>query len=128
MSLSTDVGGATVFPQQINCAASFNVAAAQQMGRITAKDSKAAGMPWLFAPILGIAVQPAWSRTFEMFGEDPHLASKMGAAVVRGMQGGESGSGPLSDPQAAAACAKHYIGALLLLLPPSTCASCASSS
>ena len=106
------VGGATVFPHQINQAASFNVAAAQQAGRITAKDSKAAGMPWLFAPILGLATQPAWSRVFEMFGEDPHLASQMGAAVVTGMQGGASGKagGDLTDPQAAAACAKHYIG------------------
>ena len=104
------VGGATVFPHQLNCAASMNVAAAQQMGRITAKDSKAAGIPWLFAPILGISVQPAWSRTFEMFGEDPHLAAQMGAATVIGMQGGATGNGPLSDPQAAAACAKHFIG------------------
>jgi len=106
------VGGATIFPHQINCAAAMNVAAAQQMGRITAKDTKAAGIPWLFAPILGISVQPAWSRTFEMFGEDPHLASQMGAATVRGMQGGESGSmkPDLTDPQAAAACAKHFIG------------------
>ena len=94
----------------MNAAAAMNVASAEQMGRITAKDSKAAGIPWLFAPILGIAVQPAWSRVFEMFGEDPHVASQLGAAVVRGMQGGESGNGPLSDPQAAAACAKHYIG------------------
>lgn len=104
------MGGATIFPHQMNAAAAMNVASAEQMGRITAKDSKAAGIPWLFAPILGIAVQPAWSRVFEMFGEDPHVASQLGAAVVRGMQGGESGNGPLSDPQAAAACAKHYIG------------------
>lgn len=88
----------------------MNVAAAEQMGRITAKDSKAAGIPWVFAPILGIAVQPAWSRVFEMFGEDPHVASQLGAALVRGLQGGASGNGPLSEPQAVAACAKHYIG------------------
>ena len=104
------VKGATIFPHQLNAAASFNVPATQEFGRITAKDTKAAGIPWLFAPILGIAVQPGWSRVMETFGEDPYLASQLGAATVRGMQGGESGSGPLSDPQAAAACAKHYIG------------------
>eukprot|EP01051_Picozoa_sp_SAG22_P018029 SAG22_NODE_2926_length_2100_cov_1.423288_1_plen_569_part_00 len=106
------VGGATVFPHQINCAASFNTAATQQMGRITAKDTKAAGIPWIFAPILGIATQPAWSRVMETFGEDPHLASEMGAAIITGMQGGADGvaGGDLASPQAAAACAKHYIG------------------
>ena len=65
--------------------ASFNAAATQNMGRITAKDTKAAGIPWVFTPILGIAVQPAWSRVMETFGEDPHLASVLGAATVRGM-------------------------------------------
>lgn len=105
------VEGATVFPHQINCAATFNVEATQEMGRITAKDTKAAGISWVFAPILGIAVQPAWSRVMETFGEDPHLASAMGAAIITGMQGGEDGvaGGDLSSPQAAAACAKHFI-------------------
>lgn len=104
------VKGATIFPHQINAAASFNVDATKEFGRITAKDTKAAGIPWLFAPILGIAVQPGWSRVMETFGEDPYLAGQLGAATVRGMQGGETGDGPMSSPQAAAACAKHFIG------------------
>eukprot|EP01043_Picozoa_sp_COSAG02_P113735 COSAG02_NODE_49991_length_323_cov_0.924107_1_plen_87_part_10 len=74
------VKGATIFPHQINAAASFNVDATQEFGRITAKDTKAAGIPWLFAPILGIAVQPGWSRVMETFGEDPYLAGQLGAA------------------------------------------------
>jgi|EP01047_Picozoa_sp_COSAG01_P031698 hypothetical protein len=109
------VRGATIFPHQINQAATFNTASTQQAGRITAKDTKAAGIPWIFAPILGIATQPGWSRVMETFGECPRLAAEMGAAVIRGMQGGEhggcaNGACPLSSPQAAAACAKHFIG------------------
>ena len=109
------VRGATIFPHQINQAATFNTASTQQAGRITAKDTKAAGIPWIFAPILGIATHPGWSRVMETFGECPRLAAEMGAAVIRGMQGGEhggcaNGACPLSSPQAAAACAKHFIG------------------
>ena len=109
------VRGATIFPHQINQAATFNTTATQQAGRITAKDTKAAGIPWVFTPILGIATKPAWSRVMETFGEDPHLAAEMGAATIRGLQGGEHGgcSGgvcPLNSPQAVAACAKHFIG------------------
>ena len=43
-------------------------------------------MPWLFAPILGIATQPLWPRVYETFGEDPYLASEMGVAVIKGIQ------------------------------------------
>eukprot|EP00238_Polyblepharides_amylifera_P011923 CAMPEP_0196593602 /NCGR_PEP_ID=MMETSP1081-20130531/76062_1 /TAXON_ID=36882 /ORGANISM="Pyramimonas amylifera, Strain CCMP720" /LENGTH=167 /DNA_ID=CAMNT_0041917629 /DNA_START=197 /DNA_END=696 /DNA_ORIENTATION=+ len=68
------VQGATIFPQQINVGASFNPSLAEDMGQVTAKDTRLAGMHWAFAPILGIATQALWPRVFETFGEDPHLA------------------------------------------------------
>ena len=52
--------------------------------RITAKDTKAGGIPWLFAPVLGINTQPLWSRSFETFGEDPYLVAQMGKAIIEG--------------------------------------------
>ncbi|TMW60862.1 hypothetical protein Poli38472_000904 [Pythium oligandrum] len=94
------VRGATIFGQQINAAATFNPDLVYAMGRITGRDTEAAGIPWVFGPILEIAQNPLWSRTFETFGEDPYLVSVMADAIVRGLQ---------SNNQTAA-CMKHLIG------------------
>ncbi|KAE8880166.1 Lysosomal beta glucosidase [Phytophthora fragariae] len=94
------VGGATLFGQQLNAAATFNPNLVYDMGRITARDTAASGIPWLFAPILEISQNPLWARTFETFGEDPHLVSVMADAIVRGIQSNGT----------TAACMKHIIG------------------
>ncbi|CAH0477883.1 unnamed protein product [Peronospora belbahrii] len=93
------VEGAVLFPQQINNGASFNPDLVYKVGQITAQDTLAAGIPWIFAPILDIAQNPLWARNYETFGEDPHLTSVMGDAIVRGLQ---------SNNQTAA-CIKHFI-------------------
>ncbi|CAK4437315.1 unnamed protein product, partial [Aphanomyces euteiches] len=80
------VHGATLFPQPLAGASSFNLDLIYRMGEIEAKDSLAVGLPWIFSPILGLAMQPKWSRNYETFGEDPYLASQMGASVIRGIQ------------------------------------------
>ncbi|KAL4152369.1 hypothetical protein PRNP1_009300 [Phytophthora ramorum] len=94
------VEGAVIFPQQINSGASFNPDLVYEMGRVTARDTQAAGIPWVFGPILDIAQNPLWSRTYETFGEDPHVGAVMGDAVVRGLQ----------SYNQTAACMKHFIG------------------
>ncbi|KAG6976281.1 hypothetical protein JG688_00001524 [Phytophthora aleatoria] len=94
------VDGAVIFPHQINGGASFNPDLVYQAGRITARDTQAAGIPWIFGPILEISQNPLWSRTYETFGEDPYLASVMGDAIVRGLQ----------SYNHTAACMKHFIG------------------
>lgn len=102
-----------VFPQQINLAATFNPELAREAGRVAARDSRAAAVPWLFAPILGLATQPLWPRVFETFGEDPFLTSRMGEALVKGIQASQEwGSGDSDDgePLRAAACMKHFLG------------------
>lgn len=63
-------------------------------------------MHWAFAPILGIATQPKWPRVFETFGEDPHLASVMGVANIRGLQGYPA---KLCSRFKVAACMKHFV-------------------
>jgi beta-glucosidase len=97
---ATYVRGATLFPQAISAAAAFNPLLAEQMGEITAKDTLAAGIPWVFSPVLGVAVQPKWSRVYETFGEDPFVASELANATISGLQ--RSGR--------VAACMKHFIG------------------
>ncbi|KAF4323714.1 hypothetical protein BBO99_00000862 [Phytophthora kernoviae] len=94
------VTGAIIFPQQINGGASFNPDLAYEMGRITARDTLAGGIPWIFGPILDISQNPLWSRTYETFGEDPYMAAVFGEAVIRGLQ----------SSNRTAACMKHFVG------------------
>jgi beta-glucosidase len=97
--------GATLFPQNIAMGATGNVALMEKTGEIAALETRAAGIPWNFGPVLDIARQPMWPRVFETFGEDPYLASTMGAAYIQGQQGKD-----LSSPVKVATCMKHYLG------------------
>ncbi|KAJ2022905.1 hypothetical protein GGI06_001624, partial [Coemansia sp. S85] len=99
------VKGATIFPVGIATAATFNPQFAYEAGRITAKDTRAAGVHWAFAPSIDVTANKLWSRTYEGFGEDPYLASKMSAASVHGYQGDYK-----RDRSRVAACMKHFIG------------------
>merc|ERR1719453_1636470 len=80
------VRGAIMLPQQFAMAATFNRSMGYQFGFITGRDTRAAAVPWLFSPILGIATQPLWPRVWETFGEDPLVAAEMGVGVIKGMQ------------------------------------------
>lgn len=103
---ATYVKDAALFPQEIALAATFDPSFATAAGRVTARDTRAAGVPWIFAPVLDLAVQPLWARFYETFGEDPYLASQMAAAIVQGLQYEENDGGL---PKQAAACMKHFI-------------------
>ncbi len=96
----TTVKGAVVFPYDINIAASFNPELAEKSAELTSDTLAATGIQWNFAPVLDIARNPKWGRTYETFGEDPYLASIMGARMIQGYQ--KSGK--------VAACAKHFVG------------------
>ncbi len=63
--------GATLFPQEIGLAATWNPELAKTFGEITAYETRASGIPWNFSPVLDLGRQPLWSRTFETLGEDP---------------------------------------------------------
>ena len=97
------VHGAIVTPQPINLAATFNVSMAHQAGQLASRDTRAAGINWLFSPILGLALEPKWSRVYETFGEDPKVVSEMGHHMIAGIQDVQEGS----VPSRAAACAKR---------------------
>lgn len=131
------VQGATILPHQLSIAATFSRARAKQFGYIAGKDTLAAGIPWLFSPILGLGTNPLWPRLYETFGEDPKVVTELGTAVVLGIQSvtllpapppsppqETNGGGPRAEweevgwrwvsndsvPLGAAACAKHFIG------------------
>lgn len=98
--------GATLFPQEVGLAATWNKKLAKEFGEITAYETRASGIRWNFSPVLDVARQPLWSRYFETLGEDPYLASEMGREIVLGYQGMEETVGCYH----VAACLKHFVG------------------
>jgi beta-glucosidase len=99
------VQGATLFPQSIGMAATWNPALMQRASEITAMETRAAAIPWSFSPVLDIGRQPLWARFWETFGEDPYLAKVMGVAFVRGLEGND-----ISSEKNVASSLKHYMG------------------
>ena len=104
---ATYVAGATMFPQQISVAATWNPKHAYEMARITAYDTKASSIPWNFSPVLDLGLESRFPRQFETFGEDPYLATVMGQQAILGYQGPEN---DISTPYTLAACMKHFLG------------------
>lgn len=99
------VQGSTLFPQEIGMAATWNPVLMRRAAEITAMETRAAGLPWSFSPVLDVGRNPIWPRMWETFGEDPYLAKVMGTAFVRGLEGTDVGNG-----KSVAASLKHYVG------------------
>ena len=78
---------ATLFPQEINLAATFDPRHAEAMGRITAYETRAAMVPWVFSPVMDLGRDPRWPRHWESWGEDPYLSTVMAVAETRAIQG-----------------------------------------
>lgn len=102
--------GATLFPQQINLAATWNPAHARNTGEVVAYEARASFIPWNFSPVFDLARDPRWPRFWETFGEDPYLSAEIGVSMVDGMQGED-----VSSPYHVAACMKHFLGYSLTL-------------
>lgn len=100
-----NVVGAVVFPQEIALGATRNAALVEEIARITAKEVRATGANWTFAPCVTVPRDERWGRSYEGFAEETALVRELGAAAVRGFQGRN-----LADPLRVAACAKHYVG------------------
>jgi beta-glucosidase len=97
--------GATLFPQQIGQAATWNPELVNQAAAVTAYECRASGIPWNFSPVLDLGRQPLWSRFFETYGEDVYLAKAMTKAAINGYQGSEQ-----PGNKKVAACMKHFLG------------------
>ncbi|MCH5231438.1 MAG: glycoside hydrolase family 3 C-terminal domain-containing protein [Muribaculaceae bacterium] len=98
--------GATLFPQEINMAASFNRELVREGARITAYESRACDIPWVYNPVMDIGRNPVWPRIWESFGEDPYVNGAMAVEMVKGYQGEDPNK---VGPQNVAACLKHYM-------------------
>lgn len=96
--------GTTVFPTGLGLAATWCTDVAEAMGRVTAKEVRLQGAHISYGPVLDISRDPRWSRVEESYGEDPVLTGAIGAAVVRGLGGGQ-----LSKPYSTLATLKHFI-------------------
>ena len=101
--------GATIFPEQLGMAVSWDPEKIQAAGRATAEEVSATGVHWTFSPVLCIARDTRWGRVGETFGEDPTLIGEMASAIVKGYQGGAKAGEPLPK-DAVLACAKHFAG------------------
>lgn len=101
--------GATIFPHNIGLGAARDEALVEEIGRLTAKEVAATGVPWSFAPCVAVPLDLRWGRTYEGYGQDTALVSAMGAALVRGLQGAGGAAG-LQHPQSVLASVKHYVG------------------
>lgn len=101
--------GATIFPEQLGMATTWDSEKVQAAGRATAEEVSATGVHWTFSPVLCIARDTRWGRVGETFGEDPCLIGEMASSIVKGYQGGAKAGEPLAK-DAILACAKHFAG------------------
>jgi beta-glucosidase len=95
--------GATVFPQAVGLAATFDPALVEEVAGVIRDQMRAVGARHCLAPVLDVARDPRWGRVEETFGEDPVLVSILGSAYVRGLQTGELAEGVLAT-------GKHFLG------------------
>ena len=97
--------GAVVFPHNIGLGCTRNPQLVEEIARITAREVRASGIQWTFAPSVAVPRDIRWGRAYEGFSEDPAVVALLGPALVRGLQGVD-----LSGKESVAACAKHFIG------------------
>ncbi|MFI1996830.1 glycoside hydrolase family 3 N-terminal domain-containing protein [Actinoplanes sp. NPDC020271] len=102
-----NVLGATIFPQNIGLGASRDPKLVEQVYHATAAEVRATGVPWDFAPCVCVTRDERWGRSYESFGEDPNLLTRMTTAVT-GLQGRKASQ--LDDPDRVLATIKHYAG------------------
>ena len=95
----------TVFPIPLAISCTWDPALFEKLEAVAARESRAAGIDWVFGPMCDLARDPRWGRVAETFGEDPYLASLFAAAAVRGLQGQDPAA-----PDRVAACLKHFAG------------------
>ena len=98
-----NVVGAVVFPHNVGLGATRDAALVEEVSRLTAREVRATGINWAFAPCVAVPRDERWGRTYEGFSEDPKLVAEMGGAATRGLQGRG-----LGDPLGVLACAKHF--------------------
>lgn len=103
----TYTAGATMFPQQIGQAATFNRSLVRRAAEITAYETRASSIPWAFSPLLDLGADPRFPRQWESYGEDPYVVTQMGIQAVKGFEGEHNDVG---NPYHVASSVKHFLG------------------
>lgn len=104
---STYTQDGTLFPQNINVAATFNREIARHSAEATAYETRAVSVPWTYSPTVDLGRDARWPRIWENFGEDCYLSSEMGKAMVYGFQGEDPNN---IDQYHIATSMKHFMG------------------
>ena len=104
---STYTQDGTLFPQNINVAATFNREIARRSAEATAYETRAVSVPWTYSPTVDLGRDARWPRIWENFGEDCYLSSEMGKAMVYGFQGEDPNN---IDQYHIATSMKHFMG------------------
>ncbi len=99
-----NVAGSTLFPHNIGLGAAHDPNLVERIGRATARQVRATGVSWVFAPTLAVGENRRWGRTYESYSSDPAIVASYARAMVKGLQGGLTGDGDV------VATAKHYMG------------------
>jgi len=100
-----NVNGATIFPHNIGLGCSNDEELVQKISEATAREVRATGLDWTFAPCLAVSQDERWGRTFESYSEDTEIVTRLGIASIKGYQGNN-----LNNANSVLACAKHYVG------------------
>jgi len=100
---NNNVVGATLFPHNIGLGAADNPKLMKKIGKFTAKETRATGIPWTFAPTVAVARDDRWGRTYESYSEDPHRVKRLAVPMIKGLQGN-------LNRCRVAATIKHWVG------------------
>ncbi|MBP5199012.1 MAG: glycoside hydrolase family 3 protein, partial [Lachnospiraceae bacterium] len=106
---NNNVDGAVIFPHNIGLGAADDEELMTEIGRVTALEVRTIAAQWTFAPCVGNAQNELWGRTYECYGEDVEIISRLSTALLNGLQG-ELGSDEFLDDEHVLATAKHYLG------------------
>jgi beta-glucosidase len=88
---------ATVFPHNIGLGAANNPVLMEKIGRATAEEMLATGIPWNFAPVLAVVQDVRWGRTYEGYGEDTELVTSLGTSYLKGLQSIQEEDRPVAE-------------------------------
>lgn len=106
---NSNIVGATLFPHNIGLGATRNPALMREIGKVTAIETRSAGMEWAFAPTVAVPQDDRWGRTYEGYSESPQLVAELAPAMVEGMQG-VAGSDDFLGPSQVMVSVKHFVG------------------
>ncbi|MGJ8722935.1 MAG: glycoside hydrolase family 3 protein [Roseibacillus sp.] len=102
---NSNVLGAVIFPHNIGLGCTGDPALIEKIGQVTARETRATGIQWAFAPCVAVPRDIRWGRTYEGYSEDPTIVATLGEALLRGLQGQR-----ITGRENVLACAKHFVG------------------